>query len=66
MEFWKPKDPGGSFETKVVDSGQLTTEEVEQLTQKVRGAVRLEIQEATQAPDSDPAELLSSVFRQVG
>ena len=48
-----------------MESGQLTAEEVEQLTQKVRDAVRLAIQEATQAPDSDPAELLSSVFRQV-
>ena len=66
IEFWKTKDPVGIFETKVVESGQLTTEEVEQLTQKVRDAVRLAIQEATQAPDSDPAELLSSVFRQVG
>ncbi|NCW23511.1 MAG: hypothetical protein EBW45_05465 [Actinobacteria bacterium] len=65
MEFWKTKDPVGIFETRVIESGQLTAEEVEQLTQKVRDAVRLAIQEATQAPDSDPAELLSSVFRQV-
>ncbi len=65
IEFWKTKDPVGIFETKVMESGQLTAEEVEQLTQKVRDAVRLAIQEATQAPDSDPAELLSSVFRQV-
>ncbi|MDA8549316.1 thiamine pyrophosphate-dependent dehydrogenase E1 component subunit alpha [Aquiluna sp.] len=65
IEFWKTKDPVGIFETRVIESGQLTAEEVEQLTQKVRDAVRLAIQEATQAPDSDPAELLSSVFRQV-
>ena len=55
----------GIFETKLVESGQLTADEVEGLTQAVRDTIRNAIQEATQAPDSDPAELLSSVFRQV-
>ena len=65
IEFWKTKDPVGIFETKLVESGRLSQDEAAELTQKVRDSVRAAIQEATQAPDSDPAELLSSVYRQV-
>jgi TPP-dependent pyruvate/acetoin dehydrogenase alpha subunit len=65
IEFWKTKDPVGIFETKLVDQGVLTQEEVDQVTDKIRGEIRNAIQEASAAPDSDPAELLSSVFRQV-
>lgn len=65
IEFWKTKDPVGIFETKLVDQGVLTQAEVDQVTDKIRGEIRNAIQEASQAPDSDPAELLSSVFRQV-
>ena len=65
IEFWKTQDPVGKFETKLVEKGVLTREEVEAITERVRGEIRNAIQEATAAPDSDPAELLSSVFRQV-
>ena len=65
IEFWKTKDPVGIFETKLVEQGILTQEEVDEVTAKVRDAVRNAIQEASSAPDSDPAELLSSVFREV-
>ena len=65
IEFWKTKDPVGIFETKLLDQGVLTQAEVDQVTDKIRGEIRNAIQEASQAPDSDPAELLSSVFRQV-
>ncbi|MEL0236996.1 MAG: thiamine pyrophosphate-dependent dehydrogenase E1 component subunit alpha [Aquiluna sp.] len=65
IEFWKTQDPVGKFETTLVEKGVLTREEVEAITECVRGEIRNAIQEATAAPDSDPAELLSSVFRQV-
>lgn len=65
IDFWKTKDPVGIFETKLMDQGILTKEEVDRVTDTVRNAVRTAIQEASAAPDSDPAELLSSVFRQV-
>ena len=65
IEFWKTQDPVGKFETTLVEKGVLTREEVEAITERVRGEIRNAIQEATAAPDSDPAELLSSVFRQV-
>ena len=64
IEFWKTKDPVGIFETKLVDQGVLTQAEVDHVTDKIRGEIRNAIQEASAAPDSDPAELLSSVFRQ--
>jgi len=66
IEFWKTKDPVGIFETKLIDQGVLSKEEVDEVTERVRNAIRAAIQEASTAPDSDPAELLSSVFRQVG
>lgn len=65
IEFWKTQDPVGKFETTLVEKGVLIREEVEAITERVRGEIRNAIQEATAAPDSDPAELLSSVFRQV-
>ena len=65
IEFWKTQDPVGKFETTLVEKGVLTREEVEAITERVRGEIRNAIQQATAAPDSDPAELLSSVFRQV-
>ena len=66
IEFWKTKDPVGIFETKLIDQGVLSREEVDEVTERVRNAIRAAIQEASTAPDSDPAELLSSAFRQVG
>lgn len=65
IDFWKDQDPVGRFETKLIEKGILTQEEVEQITESVRNGIRSAIQEATSAPDSDPAELLSSVFREV-
>ena len=35
IEYWKTKDPVGIFETKVIESGQLTAEEVEQTADEV-------------------------------
>jgi TPP-dependent pyruvate/acetoin dehydrogenase alpha subunit len=43
----------------------LNREEIEKIQNDMRDQTRVAIQEATQAPDSDPAELLASVFRQV-
>jgi pyruvate dehydrogenase E1 component alpha subunit len=66
IEFWKTKDPVGVFETKLIEKGLLTKEQVDQITENVRNEIRNAIQEASAAPDSDPAELMASVFRQVG
>ena len=62
---WRAKDPIVQFETKVIERGVLTREDVDGIAAAVRDKIRIAIQEATQAPDSDPAELLSSVFRAV-
>lgn len=65
IEDWKTRDPIGRFETKLVDAGTMTQEEIDEVSETVRNAVRNAIQEASNAPDSDPGELLSSVFRAV-
>lgn len=64
IDFWKDQDPVGRFETKLIEKGILSLQEVEQITESVRNGIRTAIQEASSAPDSDPAELLSSVFRE--
>lgn len=64
IEEWKAKDPIQRFQETIIGSGLVTQAEVEQLAAKVRDAIRDAIKEATTAPDSDPAELLSSVFRE--
>lgn len=65
IEEWKTKDPIGRFETKLVDAGTMTQAEVDEVSETVRNAVRTAIQDASNAPDSDPGELLSSVYRAV-
>jgi pyruvate dehydrogenase E1 component alpha subunit len=65
IDFWKEQDPVGRFETRLIEKGILTQEEVDSITESVRNGIRTAIQEASSAPDSDPAELLSSVFREV-
>jgi pyruvate dehydrogenase E1 component alpha subunit len=65
IEEWKTKDPIGRFETKLVDAGTMTQAEVDEVSETVRNSVRTAIQDASNAPDSDPGELLSSVFRAV-
>lgn len=65
IEFWKTKDPVGKFETLLIEKGVLTKEQTDQITENVRNEIRNAITEASAAPDSDPAELISSVFRAV-
>jgi pyruvate dehydrogenase E1 component alpha subunit len=65
IEEWRGRDPIVMFENRVIENGVLTREEVDAIAAEIREQIRLAISEATQAPDSDPAELLSSVFRQV-
>jgi acetoin:2,6-dichlorophenolindophenol oxidoreductase subunit alpha len=65
IDEWKTKDPIGRFETKLIENKILTEADIEAVTEKVRNDVRTAIQDASNAPDSDPAELLSSVYRAV-
>jgi pyruvate dehydrogenase E1 component alpha subunit len=65
IDFWKTKDPVGKFETLLIEKGIISKEQAEQITENVRNEIRNAISEAQSAPDSDPAELLSSVFRAV-
>ncbi len=65
IDDWKALDPIVAFENKVESAGVLNREEIEKIQNDMRDQTRVAIQEATQAPDSDPAELLASVFRQV-
>jgi pyruvate dehydrogenase E1 component alpha subunit len=64
IEEWKAKDPIGRFEQKILEQGTLTQEQIDAITEKARNSVRSAITEASEAPDSDPAELLSSVYRE--
>jgi pyruvate dehydrogenase E1 component alpha subunit len=65
IEDWKEKDPIVAFEHLVEQKGVLTRAEIDEVSAKMREQIRDAIKDATTAPDSDPAELLSSVFRQV-
>ena len=65
IDFWKTKDPVGKFETLLIEKGIISKEQAEQITENVRNEIRNAITEAQSAPDSDPSELLSSVFRAV-
>jgi pyruvate dehydrogenase E1 component alpha subunit len=66
IEDWKTKDPIGRFEHKAIEAGALDQDQVDAITEKKRDAVRTAITEASSAPDSDPAELLASVYREAG
>jgi len=66
IEDWKTKDPIGRFEHKAIEAGALDQDQVDAITEKMRDAVRTAITEASSAPDSDPAELLASVYREAG
>jgi pyruvate dehydrogenase E1 component alpha subunit len=64
IEEWKAKDPLSLFQHKLLEQGTLTQEQVDAITEKARNSVRSAITEASAAPDSDPTELLSSVYRE--
>jgi len=65
IDFWKTKDPVGKFETLLIEKKVLTKQQADEVTEKVRNDIRTAITEASAAPDSDPAELITSVFRAV-
>lgn len=65
IEEWKSNDPIGRFEAKALKAGSISQSDIDALREKVREDTRSAIRDATSAPDSDPAELLSSVFRAV-
>lgn len=65
IENWKTKDPIGRFENTLMELGTLDQDQIDAIVEKTREAVRTAITEASEAPDSDPAELLSSVYREV-
>jgi pyruvate dehydrogenase E1 component alpha subunit len=65
IEDWKQKDPIVMFENLIEKNGVLNRADIDDVAASMRLQIRDAIKEATTAPDSDPAELLSSVFRQV-
>lgn len=65
IEDWKHKDPIVKFENRVIEQGVLSREDCDAIAAEIREKTRVAIQEATTAPDSDPAELLSSVYRAI-
>ena len=65
IEDWKHKDPIVKFENRVIEQGVLSREDCDAIAAETREKTRVAIQEATTAPDSDPAELLSSVYRAI-
>ena len=65
IDEWKAKDPIVRFQETILASGLVTQAEIDQLTAKVREVTRDAIKDASTAPDSNPAELLTSVYREV-
>lgn len=65
IDEWKAKDPIVRFQETILASGLVTQAEIDQLTAKVREVTRDAIKDASAAPDSNPAELLTSVYREV-
>lgn len=65
IEDWKHKDPIVKFENRVIEQGVLSREDCDAIAAEIREKTRIAIAEATTAPDSDPAELLSSVYRAI-
>jgi pyruvate dehydrogenase E1 component alpha subunit len=65
IDEWKAKDPIVRFQETILNSGLVTQAEIDQLTTRVREATRDAIKDASAAPDSNPAELLTSVYREV-
>ena len=65
IEDWKHKDPIVKFENRTIEQGVLSRADCDSIAAEIREKTRIAIQEATTAPDSDPAELLSSVYRAI-
>lgn len=65
IEDWKHKDPIVKFENRVIEQGVLSRADCDSIAAEIREKTRIAISEATTAPDSDPAELLSSVYRAI-
>ncbi len=65
IDEWKAKDPIVRFQETILASGLVTQAEIDQLTAKVREVTRDAIKDASAAPDSNPEELLTSVYREV-
>ena len=65
IEDWKERDPIEAFEERVIAKGVLTRDDVTNVAASMREKIRTAIADATSAPDSNPAELLSSVFREM-
>ena len=64
IDEWKAKDPILRFQETITRNGIVTQSDIDELTNRVRDTTRDAIREASAAPDSDPGELLSSVYRQ--
>lgn len=59
---WKERDPIGIHETRLVDWGVMSTDEVEAVHDEVRAAIDHAIEFAEQSPAPDPATLLDDVY----
>ncbi|MBM3690964.1 MAG: thiamine pyrophosphate-dependent dehydrogenase E1 component subunit alpha [Actinobacteria bacterium] len=65
IDQWKAKDPIIRFQEIILQNQLVTQTDVDALANQVRETIREAIKDASAAPDSDPAELLSSVYREV-
>lgn len=64
IDEWKTRDPIEQFRQEVIDSGILTTEDVEDITRGAREQVRQAVSRANEARDAQPDTdaLLAAVF----
>jgi len=65
IDEWKEKDPLVLFERLLENNNIMNRAEIDATVAEVREHIRDAMRDATSAPDSDPAELLSSVYRAV-
>lgn len=65
IDEWKAKDPIERFQNLCLTKNIITQAEIDELTARVREVTRGAIKDAMAAPDSNPDELLSGVFKVV-
>jgi pyruvate dehydrogenase E1 component alpha subunit len=59
---WQGRDPILAFETRVVEAGLLSQDDVAAVRDEVVQELRAAVRDANAAPDADPSDLLDSVY----
>ena len=65
IEAWRATDPISTFEQVVRDAETLSRDDLDAVREQARATVRDAVREAMQAPDADPAALITDLPRAV-